>query len=334
MDWRSVRFDWNRARAFLVTAEEGSLSAAARALGMAQPTLGRQVDALAEELGVVLFERVGRGLTLTASGLALLDHVRAMAEAANRVSLSASGRSQTIEGSICITASEVISAYLLPPILGHLRRIHPGVDIKIVATNAVRDLRRREADIAIRSGRPTDPSLVATRLRDTPGRLYATPAYLEKIGNPTTAAELSRADFIGFTDDDRFLEGMNAMGFNLTLKNFPIHTESHMVLWELVKNGLGIGVIIDEIGDAEPLVERVLPSMAPIPVPMWLVSHREVHTSKRVRIVFDLLAEHLGPLQKAAATAHRAAATAPRDAKRRKQGRAPGSAAKKPAPLT
>src|SRR3954469_2836595 len=97
MDWRSVKFDWNRARAFLVTAEEGSLSAAARALGMAQPTLGRQVSALEEELGVVLFERIGRGLTLTAGGLDLLDHVRTMGEAANRVSLTASGQSQTIE---------------------------------------------------------------------------------------------------------------------------------------------------------------------------------------------------------------------------------------------
>src|SRR6187397_415258 len=104
MDWRSSKFDWNRARAFLVTAEEGSLSAAARALRMTQPTLGRQVRALEEELGIALFERVGRGLTLTASGLELLDHVRGMGESANRVALSASGQSQTIEGPICITA--------------------------------------------------------------------------------------------------------------------------------------------------------------------------------------------------------------------------------------
>src|SRR3954452_10646954 len=104
MDWRSVRFDWNRARAFLVTAEEGSLSAAARALGMTQPTLGRQVTALEEELGVLLFERVGRGLTLTTGGMDLLEHVRTMGEAANHVSLAASGQSQSIEGTICITA--------------------------------------------------------------------------------------------------------------------------------------------------------------------------------------------------------------------------------------
>jgi len=312
MDWRSVKFDWNRARAFLVTAEEGSLSAAARALGMAQPTLGRQVGALEEELGVTLFERVGRGLTLTAAGLDLLEHVRTMGEAASRVSLAASGQSQTLEGSICITASEVISAFLLPPILARLRRSHPGVDIKVVASNAVRDLRRREADIAIRSGRPTDPSLIATRLRDTPARLYATRSYLKQIGNPTTPDDLRKADFIGFSDDDRYLNGLNAMGFNLTQKNFPIQTENHMVLWELVKYGLGVGVIIDEIGDAEPLVERVLPSMTPIPIPAWLVSHREVHTSRRVRMVFDLLAEHLGP-------STRAASPPPGDAKRRKK---------------
>jgi len=300
MDWRSVKFDWNRARAFLVTAEEGSLSAAARALRMTQPTLGRQVRALEEELGIVLFERLGRGLALTASGLELLDHVRGMGESANRVALSASGQSQTIEGPICITASEVISAFLLPPVLARLRRMHPGVDIKLVATNAVRDLRRREADIAIRSGRPTDPNLVTTRLRDTPGRLYATPDYLERIGHPRSVADLCRADFIGFSDDDRFLSGLNAMGFNLTRKNFPIHTENHMVLWELVKSGLGIGTIIDEVGDAEPLVERVLPALAPIPVPAWLVAHREVHTSRRVRMVFDLLVEYFGPAKRAA----------------------------------
>ena len=296
MDWSQVRFDWNRARAFLVTAEEGSLSAAARALGMTQPTLGRQVVALEEELGVALFERVGRGLVLTASGVGLLEHVRSMAEAASRVSLTASGQSQSVEGLVTITASEVVSAFLLPPILARLRRSHPGLELKVVASMAVRDLRRREADIAIRNGKPTDPMLNATRLRDTPARLYATPAYLRALGNPKTQAALSRADFIGFSDDgDRFLDGLNTMGFALTRKNIPVHTGNHLVLWELVKQGLGIGVIIEDVGDAEPSVERVLPSLPPIPVPMWLVAHRELHTSRRVRLVFDLAAEALGP---------------------------------------
>ena len=295
MDWRSLKFDWNRARAFLVTAEEGSLSAAARSLGMTQPTLGRQVTALEQELGVSLFERVGRGLTLTAAGAGLLEHVRAMGQAASHVSLTASGQSQSIEGTITITASELIAAFLLPAPLARLRALHPGITVKLVASNQVHDLRRREADIAIRSGRPTDPALIATRLRDTPGNLYATPAYLKSIGRPTTIADLRRAHFIGFGDDDRFLSGLNALGFQLTEKNFPLHATAHMVLWELVKSGLGIGSVIEEVGDVEPLVERVLPKMAPIPVQAWLVAHREVHTSRRVRTVFDLLAAYFAP---------------------------------------
>ena len=170
MDWRAVKFDWNRARAFLVTAEEGSLSAAARALGMAQPTLGRQVDALESELGVVLFERVGRGLELTPSGLELLEHVRSMGEAANRVSLTAAGQSQSIEGTICIAASETYAAILLPPILAKLRRLEPGIHIEIVASSKPSDLRRREADNASPNCGPTDPDMNPPKTPAVPPR--------------------------------------------------------------------------------------------------------------------------------------------------------------------
>lgn len=295
MDWRSVRFDWNRARAFLVTAEEGSLSAAARALGMAQPTLGRQVAALEEELGVILFERSGRGLVLTPSGLELLDHVRAMGEAAGRVSLSASGQAQAVEGSICLTASEIYSAHLLPPLIARLRREAPGIEVEIVASNAAIDLRRREADIAIRSFRPTQPDLIARRMRDDPARLYASPTYLDRLGGPATPEDLARADFIGFDNTDAYLGALNALGLCLTRRNLSLLTASHLVHWELVKAGAGIGIVPESIGDKEAKVQRVLPDrVAPMPFPIWLTTHRELNTSRRVRMVFDFLAEALG----------------------------------------
>ncbi len=293
MDWRSVNFDWNRARAFLVTAEEGSLSAAARALGMTQPTLGRQVTALEQELGVALFERVGRGLALTPSGLELVEHVRAMGDAASRVSLTASGQSQSIEGAICITTTEAYAAFVLPPIIAKLRQIEPGITIEIVASNAVSDLRRREADIAIRNGRPTDPDLIGKKVKDDFAQFYATPAYLDQIGNPSSLAGFSQADFIGFDDNKPLLDGLNALGFNLTGGNFPVLTGSHLGYWELVKQGLGVGVMQMQTGDAEPLVKRVLPTMDPIEVPVWLVAHRELRTSRRVRLVFDFLSDEL-----------------------------------------
>lgn len=289
-----MKFDWNRARAFLVTAEEGSLSAAARALGMAQPTLGRQVNALETELGVVLFERAGRGLMLTPSGLELLDHVRAMGEAAGKVSLAAGGQSQSIEGKICITASEIYSAYLLPPIVAKLRRTEPGIEVEIVASNDTIDLRRREADIAIRSFRPTQPNLIARKLKDDTGRLYAARTYLERIGFPKSADELSKADFIGFDTTSVMLNGLNELGLSLTRRNFTVLTSNHHVHWELVKHGVGIGVVPEAVGETEPLVCQALPSLKPFVFPMWLTAHREVNTSRRVRMVFDFLAEELG----------------------------------------
>jgi DNA-binding transcriptional LysR family regulator len=293
MDWRSIKFDWNRARAFLVTADEGSLSAAARALGMAQPTLGRQVTALEEELGVLLFERTARGLTLTVSGLELLDHVRAMGDAATRVSLSATGQSEQIAGTISISASEVYAAYLLPPILTKLRQLHPDIEIEVVASNTASDLRRREADIAIRNFRPTDPDLIAKKIRDVPARLYATPGYLHKIGNPTDPADLSRADFISIDRSGGFLKGLNAMGLSLTEQNLPILVENYLVMWEFVRAGLGIGVLDGHIGDADAAVRRVLPDLPPLMFPIWLVAHRELTTSRRIRVVFDLLIKEL-----------------------------------------
>ena len=288
-----ANFDWNQARAFLATAEAGSLSAAARALGMTQPTLGRQVTTLERQLGVVLFERVGRGLILTPGGLELLDHARAMGAAANRVSLAASGQSQSIAGSIRITATDVYSAFLLPPLILRLRALHPGIEVEIVATNARTDLLRREADIAIRNYVSDQAELMVRKLREDVGNFYATPAYLRSIGDPQTPGEMAAGRFIGFTTREAMVTALRPMGFDLTPAHFPIISDNHLVQWEYVKRGAGIGLMTEAVGDAEPLVRRVLPDAQPIRFPMFLVAHRELHSSRRMRTVFDFLAAEL-----------------------------------------
>ncbi len=297
MDWRSVKFDWNRARAFLVTAEEGSLSAAARALGMTQPTLGRQVDALEQELGVILFERAGRGLVLTPSGLELLDHVREMGEAAGRMSLAASGQAHQIEGKIAITASEMYSAHYLPPAIARLRCEAPGIEIEIVATNETKDLRRREADIAIRSFRPEQPDLIARKVADDRGRLYGTRAYLESIGSPRSVAELADATVIGFDETNTMIQGLRHYGFAFEMDNMRVISSNHLVQLELVRAGIGLAMFPERIAGLYPELVAILPDATkPFDIPIWLTTHREVHTSRRVRLVFDILVEELGRL--------------------------------------
>ncbi|AXS82825.1 LysR family transcriptional regulator [Marinobacter sp. Arc7-DN-1] len=292
MNWRSVNFDWNRARAFLVTAEEGSLSAAAKALGISQPTLGRQVSALEEELSTVLFERGGRGLELTQNGLELLAYVRAMGEAASGLSLAATGRATSIEGEIAISASEITAAYILPPILHKLRNEYPGIRIDLVASNEASDLRRRAADIAIRNFRPTEPDLIARKVGQFSATLYATPEILTTLPSPFPE-ELREGRFIGFVSNNgAYMSALAERGIKLGEEHFVARTDSHLVHWQMTRAGIGIGVIPLELGDAEPRVEKVFEDIL-FGGDVWLVSHRELRMNLRVRTVFDFLAAEL-----------------------------------------
>jgi DNA-binding transcriptional LysR family regulator len=288
-----MSFDWNQIRAFLATVEEGSLSAAARALGQTQPTLSRQVTALENSLGLTLFERGHRSMELTQSGLELMDHVRAMSEAANRISLTASGRSQAIEGRVTITATNMMATYFLPSVLETLRQEAPQIEIEIFASNDVRDLKKREADIAIRHARPEQPDLICKLLRETQGDLYASGPFLEQFGRPQNVEELSKLDFIGFEDNDLVIAAFSEIGLTLKPSSFRMSSGSGTVTLELMRRGLGVGMLTRDIADLHPELERVLPSLPSIPVPVWLVTHRELHTSRRIRLVFDRLAEGL-----------------------------------------
>lgn len=294
MNWNAIKFDWNHARAFFVTVEEGSLSAAAKALNMSQPTLGRQVSALEKELGVSLFERVGRGYEITRSGVELYEHVKAMGEAANILSLTASGRSQSIEGSVTISATNTMSAYVLPALIHKLSQLEPGIQIEMVSTNALSDLRKREADIAIRHVEPTHPELYFKKLRKSNAYLYATPAYLKKIGPIQKVSDLKKAAFFGVSNNLEYIAVLKTIGLELTSKNFHIFSEDLIFQWEMTKQGAGIGVMSEDVGAKESSVRKVLEKLPPIKFDNWVVAHRELKTNRRIRIVFDFLVEALG----------------------------------------
>jgi len=286
-------FDWTRLRAFLATAETGSLSAAARQLGLTQPTLGRQVSALEQELGLALFERSGRTLHLTDAGRDVLAEARSMGETANRIALIAQGRAQSLEGRIRVTASDMMSAHVLPEILLRLRPMAPALRVDIIAANDIRDILAREADIAIRHVRPSEPDLIARLIGDAPAHLYASKDYLAARGTPTTPADLATHDLISFGDDARMIEALSAWGLTLRPEQFTTGATSGNACWELARKGFGFAPMSDDIARAFPDMVPLLTDDAPITFPIWLVTHRDLHTSRRIRLVFDLLADML-----------------------------------------
>lgn len=293
MNWDAVDFDWNQARAFLATAEEGSLSAAARALGVTQPTLSRQVSTLEEKLGITLFERGPRTMNVTNAGLEVLQHVRSMHEAATKMSLSASGQSQNIAGMVRLTTTDTMACFHLPDIVEILRRTTPDIDLEIRTSNQLKDLINREADIAIRHARPNEPELIAKKIRSVSVSLYASSKYFDQMGCPKTIEEIEKLNFIGFETQETLIPHLNQYGLNLTKANFPITTDSGPACIEFVKKGLGVGFLIANDAKKFPDLINIWPKPDFMEVPVWLVTHRELHTSRRIRLVFDLLAKHL-----------------------------------------
>ena len=285
--------DWNQIRAFLKTAELGSLSAAARQLNFTQPTLSRQVAAIEASLGVTLFERVGKAMRLTSAGLDLLEHARVMGAAADALAMAATGQAQTVEGVVTVSASDMIATCVLPALVHDLRQRVPRITLEIVSSNALSDLLRREADIAIRHVKPEQPELIARFIRQATAHFYAAENWVRVHGHPRTAQDAERHAFVGSDRAGAYLGYLRHHGLPLTEANFSCYVEHTTTHWALVQAGLGIGAMMDEIADVTPGMVRVLDEVSPVQFPIWLVTHRELRTSRRIRSVFDALADAL-----------------------------------------
>jgi DNA-binding transcriptional LysR family regulator len=285
--------DWNQLKAFLETAETGSLSAAARKLGLTQPTLSRQVAAIEQRMGVTLFERVGKAMALTPTGLDLLEHARAMGAAAEALSLAATGRSQAVGGVVSVSASDAVAAYLLPPLVQRLREQEPGIAIEVISSNALSDLLRREADIAIRHVKPEQPDLIARLIREATASFYASEDWVNTHGHPRSGEDAAHLPFVGSDRSGQFLAYLRAHGLPLSEANFSCYCDHSVAHWALVRQGMGIGAMMDEIARDTPRMVRVLDDLPPVRFPIWLVTHRELRTSRRIRVVFEALAQGL-----------------------------------------
>ncbi len=289
------KLDWSLIRSFLAVAEAGSLSAAARATGISQPTLGRHIHQAEAALQVPLFTRTAQGLVLTDAGKALMPPARAMRQAAADLALAAAGRAKGIDGTVRITASRVVSSAILPPILARLRAEEPGIEIDLVPSDTTENLLLGEADLALRMYRPTQADLVAQKLTDLPMGIYAARSYLDRHGRPTNPEALMALDFIGQDRDTQIIRAMAGLGFPVSRSFFPVRTDDPLVYQDLIRAGCGIGGLLCPIGDADPGLERIDGLVALPALPVWLVAAPALRQSPRLRRVWDVLATAFAP---------------------------------------
>ncbi|WP_264048891.1 LysR family transcriptional regulator [Methylobacterium flocculans] len=285
--------DWALYRTLLSVLDEGSLSAAARALGLTQPTVARHVDALEAALGADLFVRSQRGLEPTDLALSVRPHARIMATTAAALLRTASGGDGAVSGIVRITASDVVGVEHLPPVLTQLRRAHPGLVIELSLSDRVSDLLAREADIAIRMTEPTQSALLARRLPSVELGLHAHRDYLADRGMPDTADDLSGHDLIGYDTRTPALRTMAARLPWLDWRGFALRTDSNLAQLAAIRAGFGIGMCQVVVARREPVLTRVLPDIT-LPLPLWIVMHEDLKTNTRYRVVFNALAHGLG----------------------------------------
>ncbi|HEY5237155.1 MAG TPA: LysR family transcriptional regulator [Rhizomicrobium sp.] len=281
---------WDHYRSFLAVIREGSLSAAARALDLTQPTLGRHIDELEKSLHTPLFARSPHGLTPTAAALGLVPHAEAMASAAAALERAASGEAEDLKGAVRLTASEIIGVEVLPPILAQFREHHPQIVLELVLSNRNQDLLRRDADIAIRMVRPTQGALIAKRLGKVKIRLYAHRHYIERHGMPANIASLANHTLIGFDRDDSAFRSLGVTGLPVSRDIYGFRTDSDHAQLAALRAGIGIGGAQTSIAAREPDLLPVLPREIGFALEMWLVMHRDLRANRRVRLLFDHLA--------------------------------------------
>lgn len=279
---------WDFYRTFLAVLEHGSLSAAARELGLTQPTIGRHIGALEDAVGTQLFTRSQQGLLPTDAALALKPHAQALASTAAALLRAASGSRDNVSGTVRISASEVIGTEVLPPILAGLQAAHSDLAIELSASDSVEDLLQREADIAVRMVEPAQDAILARRVGTITLGLFAHRHYLAQHGEPRSIGDLHHHKLIGFDRQTAFIRAMMKRYPQFDGLSFAFKSDHSIVLHNALRAGIGIGFHQVPLARKEDKLVRLLPDIE-LSLDTWVAMHENLRTSPRCRVTFDAL---------------------------------------------
>lgn len=285
--------NWELYRTFLAVLTEGSLSGAARTLGITQPTAGRHIAALEAAFGQTLFTRSQTGLLPTEAATALQGFAETMRSTAAALERAAASRGAELAGVVRISASEVVAVEVLPPILADLRRSAPGVVIELVATNRVQDLLQREVDIAVRMTEPQQDVLIARRVGAIELGLYARDDYLQAHGVPKTPAALTQHALIGFDRMTPFVRSATKQWPVWRRETFALRADSDLAQLAMIRAGCGIGGCQVGIARRDPRLVRVFPELRVVDLQTWVTMHEDLRGNPRCKAVFDALVRGL-----------------------------------------
>lgn len=281
---------WDDQRIFLAVLEEGSLSAAARRLGLSHPTVRSRIETLERQLGTVLFTRSVNGLTPTETAEALREPARAMAMASDFFVRQASASGGEAAGTVRISVPDLMGVEVIPAMLARLRETHPAIRIELSLSNLPADLLAQEVDVAVRTVAPKQDALVARKVAAIPLGFFASQAYLERRGRPATLAELAEHDVVGPDRSRSDLALVGRLG-TLTRDRFVLRTDSHPAHVAAARAGVGIAVAQVPIGERDPNLVRILPDLDVAVLETWIVTHENLARVPRVRAVFDSLVD-------------------------------------------
>ncbi len=282
-------FSWDDQRIFLAVLEEGSLSGAARRLGLSHPTIRVRLEALEAGLGTVLFTRSMTGLTPTEAAEALRQPARAMAVAAEMFKRHASAPANALAGTVRLSVPEVMGIEIIPQMLEPLRTTHPGIAIELDLSNRQADLLHQEVDLAVRTVQPRQGALVAKKAASIPFGFFASRNYLDRKGMPKNLDDLKTHDFIAPDRNIADLEYLGAFSQVLNLERIKVRTDSHPAQISLARAGLGVILAQTPFCALDPRLIHILPEVVPFHLDAYLVTHENLARVPRVRAVFDRL---------------------------------------------
>jgi DNA-binding transcriptional LysR family regulator len=286
------KIGWELYRSFLGVLEEGSLSGAARALGITQPTVGRHVAALEQALGVVLFTRSQTGLLPTEAARSLQPYAEAMqstAAALERAAGGQGGEEDAVKGTVRISCSDIIGIEVLPPMLAGLHEAHPQLKIELVLTDKLQDLLRREADIAVRMVQPKQEQLIARHIGSIELGMHAHRDYLERRGTPRRPEDLAGHATIGYDQPSAWLRQAEKALHGMRRETFTLRSDSNLAQLALIRAGAGIGVCQVPLARRDANLVRLLPKLIALPLGTWVTMHEDLRSSPRCRVAFDAL---------------------------------------------